>query len=70
MGWWSDSDTSRETGDSGSKVARASHDARDDATKDGIFERGNNAKNRERFSRDSESGKEAGGFWSSIFGRK
>ena len=69
VGKWSDSDTSGHSGDSSSKVAAAEHDARDDATRDGIFERGNSAKNSERFSRDDSSGKEAGGFWSSIFGK-
>jgi hypothetical protein len=64
---WTDKDTSDYSGDSSSKVSEAEHTARDDAEKDGVFERGNNAKNSERFSRDTDSGKEAGGFWSSIF---
>lgn len=70
MGKWSDTDTAKHSGDSSSKAARAGHDARDDAVKDGIFERGNSAKNSERFSRDDATGKEAMGFWESIFGSK
>lgn len=36
MGKWTDSDTSKNTGDSSSKVAAAEHDARDHATKEGV----------------------------------
>ena len=70
MGKWTDADTAKHSGDSSSKVAEAEHTARDDATKAGLFERGNSSKNSERFSRDDDSGKEATGFWSSIFGKK
>lgn len=70
MGKWTDSDTAAHSGDSTSKVAEAEHNARDDAEKAGIFERGNSSKNSERFSRNDESGQAAGGFWSSIFGSK
>jgi hypothetical protein len=66
MGKWTDADTSKHSGDSSSKVAAAEHQAREDATKDGVFERGNS----ERFSQDDKSGKEATGFWESIFGSK
>lgn len=68
MGKWTDGDTAKHSGDSSSKVSQAEHDARDHATKEGSFERGNSSKNSERFSRDTESGKEATGFWNSIFG--
>lgn len=68
MGKWTDSDTSAHSGDSSSKVAAAEHDARDHATEEGVFERGNSSKNSERFSRDDDSGKAATGFWASIFG--
>ena len=64
------SDNTKDSGDSSSKAARAEHDARDDATKAGVFERGNSSKNSERFSRDDSAGKAAGGFWESIFGSK
>lgn len=70
MGKWTDSDTSKQSGDSSSKVSEASHDARDHATDAGLFERGNDSKNSERFSRDDDSGQRAGGFWDSIFGKK
>ena len=70
MGKWTDSDTSAHSGDSGSKVAAAEHDARDDAQKAGVFERGNSSKNSERFSRTDSAGKAAGGLWNSIFGSK
>lgn len=70
VGKWTDKDTSNETGDSSSKVAEAEHDARDDGEKAGIFERGNNEKNSERFSRDDSAGQAATSFWDSIFGSK
>ncbi len=70
MGKWTDADTSKYSGDSSGKVAEAEHQARDDATKDGVFERGNSSKNSECFSRDDSSGQAATGFWSSIFGSK
>ncbi|MCG2695187.1 hypothetical protein L6261_03865 [Candidatus Parcubacteria bacterium] len=70
MGKWSDVDTSKYTGDSTSKVAEAEHQARDDAEKSGLFERGNSEKNKERFSRKDESGSAATSFWDSIFGSK
>ncbi|MBI2046213.1 MAG: hypothetical protein HYT28_02240 [Parcubacteria group bacterium] len=65
---YSDADNSKYGGDSSSKVAKAGHDFRDDATDAGIFERGNSEKNSQRFSKDDKSGKEATGFWKSIFG--
>ena len=65
-----DKDTQGHSGDSGSKVSEASHDARDHATKSGDFERGNSAKNSERFSPDSKAGKEASGFFDKIMGKK
>ncbi len=68
MGKWTESDTAKETGDSSSKVAAAEHQARDDATKEGVFERGNSSKNSERFSKTDESGQRSESFWSSIFG--
>lgn len=68
MGKWSDSDTSKETGDSLGQVAKAEHQARDDATEAGVFERGNDEVNSQPFSRDDDSGKAATGFWASIFG--
>ncbi|MFA6270450.1 MAG: hypothetical protein WC657_04560 [Candidatus Paceibacterota bacterium] len=70
MGKWTDNDTAKESGDSQHKVSEAEHDARDHATDSGLFERGNDAKNSERFSKDDESGQRAGSFWDSIFGSK
>lgn len=70
MGKWTDKDTADHSGDSLKDVARAEHQARDDATKEGIFERGNKGKNSERFSKSDNSGERASGFWSSVFGRK
>jgi hypothetical protein len=69
MGGWSHGDTAKETGSSSSEASAAAHQARDDATKSGDFERGNSDKNSRSFSRDDESGKEATGFWGSIFGK-
>lgn len=54
--------------DSSSDVSAAEHQARDDATEEGIFERGNDELNRKPFSKDDESGQRATGFWKSIFG--
>jgi hypothetical protein len=68
MSEWTDKDTAKETGDSLGQVASAEHDARDHAESAGVFERGNRETNTTRFSRDDESGKEASGFWSSLFG--
>lgn len=70
MGKWTDNDTAKYSGDSGSKVAEAGHDARKDASDAGIYERGDSSKNRERFSKNDESGQRATGFWDSIFGSK
>jgi hypothetical protein len=70
VGKWTDKDTSGYSGDSTSKVASAEHDARNDAEKAGLFERGNDTKNSERFSKDDDSGKEATGFWKSLFRMK
>ena len=64
---WTDVDTSKYTGDSTSKVSKAEHQARDDAEKSGVFERGNSEKNSQRF---EDSKGEARSFWSSIFGSK
>jgi len=66
MGKYSDNTAS--SGDSSSRAARAEHDARDDATEDGVFERGDSSKNSERFSKSDDSGKAATSFWNSIFG--
>lgn len=68
MGKWTDKDTSDYGGDSLGDVARAEHQARDDATSEGVFERGDSSKNSERFSKSDESGERASGFWKSIFG--
>lgn len=65
MGKYSDNTAS--SGDSSSKAAEAEHDARNDATPE-FFERGNDEKNSKPFPKDDDSGKAAGGFWSSIFG--
>jgi len=65
---WTDADTREYSGDSSSKIAAAEHDARDHATRSGDFERGNDSKNSERFSKDDESGQRATSFWGSIFG--
>jgi len=67
---WSNEDTSSHSGDSTSQAASAGHQARDDATDEGLFERGNSEKNSQPFSRDDESGGRATGFWDSIFGSK
>jgi len=69
VGKWTDGDTSEHSGDSQEKVSEAEHTARDDAEEEGVFERGNNEKNSERFSRDDDSGRRAEGFWQSIFGK-
>lgn len=63
-------DNTSSSGDSSSKAAQAEHDARDHATEAGVFERGNSAKNSERFSKDDSAGRAAGGLWESIFGSK
>jgi len=68
MGLFSSADTAKETGDSSSQAAKASHDARDHATSSGLFSRGDSEKNSKPFSRDDDSGKAASGFWKSIFG--
>jgi len=68
MGKWTDIDTSKQSGDSSSKISEAEHDARDHATESGFFERGNDSKNSERFSKTYESGERATSFWDSIFG--
>lgn len=68
MSKWTDKDTQKVSGDSAQKVSSAEHDARDHATKAGVFERGNKEKNSQRFSRDDDSGKSATGFWKSLFG--
>lgn len=60
-------DNTKDSGDSSSKAAEAEHDARDHATEAGVFERGNSEKNSTPFSKDDDSGKEASGFWSSLF---
>ncbi|MGB2580689.1 MAG: hypothetical protein WBC83_03265 [Minisyncoccia bacterium] len=65
----SERETAEETGCSVKEARASEHDARNHATDAGLFERGNSSKNRERFSRDDSSGKSAGGFWSSIFGK-
>ena len=67
MGKWTHEDTSDYSGDSTSKVSEAEHQARDDAEKSGVFERGNSQKNSEKFKDDSG---EATSFWNSIFGSK
>lgn len=41
--------------DSSSKIAAAEHQARDDASKDGYFERGNDSLNSTRFSEIAKS---------------
>jgi hypothetical protein len=64
------SDNTKDSGDSSSQAAHAEHDARDHATKEGVFERGNNEKNSTPFSRTDSAGSASGGFWDSIFGKK
>lgn len=61
---WTDNDTKNETGDSAKDVARAGHDHRDDATKAGVFERGNDEKNSKAFQADEKDS----GLWKSLFG--
>lgn len=67
---WTHEDTAKQTGDSTSKVAAAEHQARDDATKAGLFERGNSEVNSKPFSKTDESGSQATSLWNSIFGSK
>lgn len=68
MARWTDKDTAKYSGDSTSKVAAAEHQARDDATKEGLFSRGDSAKNSQPFSRVDKTGREAMSFFESIFG--
>jgi len=68
--FWTNKDTSRYTGDSTSKVAHAGNVARDDATKAGLFSRGDSVTNSQRFSRSDDSETRATSFWNSIFGDK
>lgn len=70
MGKFTVKDNARVTGVSTSKAAAVEHLCRDDATKSGFFSRGNSNKNSERVSRTDRSGREATGFWGSIFGSK
>lgn len=70
MSKWSNSDTSKYSGDSNSKVSAAEHQAREDATKAGIFERGNDSKNSQPLSKSDDSGSRATSFWDSLFGSK
>ncbi len=58
------------SGDSSSKAAQAEHDARKHATDADLFKRGDDSKNSKPFSKDDESGRQATGFWNSIFGSK
>ncbi|OGD68845.1 hypothetical protein A2996_02300 [Candidatus Campbellbacteria bacterium RIFCSPLOWO2_01_FULL_34_15] len=67
---WTVKDTADYTGDSTSKASAAEHQARDDAEKAGVFERGNDEKNSKPFNKDDASGKEATSFWDSLFGSK
>ena len=72
MGKFSNADTANHGGDSTSQASAAGHHARDQATKDGVFERGNNALNSTPFSKlegCADAKESAGGFWSSIFGK-
>ena len=65
---WDYEDTKNYNGASSKEISRAEHKARDDAEKAGVFKRGDDAKNRQRFSRNDESGKKAQSFWDGIFG--
>lgn len=67
---WTNNDTSKYTGDSEKKVSAAEHQARKDATEEGVFERGNDEKNSKPFSKTDESGSKATSLWNSIFGSK
>lgn len=65
---WTDKDTAKHSGDSLGQVARAEHQAREDASKSGDFSRGDSEKNSQPFSSKNDSAtKEASGFWKSIF---
>jgi hypothetical protein len=68
MGKWTDADTAKHSGDSLKDVARAEHQARDDAEKEGIFKRGDSETNSKPFSKTDESGERATGFWKGLFG--
>lgn len=67
MGFWSSSDTQAHSGDSAKHVSQAEHDSRNDAEKAGLFERGDDEKNSQPFSRTDNSGHQAESFWKSIF---
>lgn len=67
MGKWTDKDTSKYTGDDLEKVSEAEHDARDHATKEGVFERGDKDLNKQSFDRNDSAGSLAGKLWDSIF---
>lgn len=60
------SDNTSSSGDSSSKAAEAEHDARDHATKDGVFERGNDVKNSTPF--ENTPGGWASGFADALSG--
>lgn len=68
MGKWTHEDTAKETGCKTTEAAAAEHQARDDATKAGVFERGNSELNSQPFTKDDDAGQAATGFWKSIFG--
>ena len=70
MSKWTDSDTSSFSGDSNHKVRAAEHDAREHATKSGVFERGNDSKNSKTFSKNTKDGKRAQSFFKSLFGKE
>jgi hypothetical protein len=62
MSKYTETDAAQDSGSSTSSVAHAWHDARDHARDEGsLSQKGS-------FSRSSDSGQRAQGFWSSIFG--
>ncbi len=69
MGKFTVSDNAANSNVSTGEAAAAEHQARDDASASGSFERGDSSKNSERFSSSDSSGQAASGFWASIFGK-
>lgn len=67
MSKWTDKDTANYGNESLKDVARAEHQARDDAEKEGVFKRGDSDTNSKSFSKTDKAGESATGFWKSIF---
>lgn len=71
MGKYDKGDAAKDTGSTVKEVSGAWHTARDHAVESGDLSRGSESGNGGgSFSRDTDSGKVATGFWESIFGKK